>query len=465
MPKRRRRKPEPRVNLTGAIDSIYGILSSSVCESVFRKVRTRERARKWTLEAMLTFWVAVVSRAPRSLRAALDEFYGSEGASELRFESSPSSFFERAQSLRWAFFRELFDRFIAGLVLTSPACFESELRAKLTHFREVWIVDGSSLARVAHRLKATRNVAQILIPGSVLVCYDLFRGIPRVVEFHEKLLGGEALRLRELLGRVPKGTLLVADRGYSSVRLLQEIVRRELTCLVRLKINHAVSLVEELGRHTVDGCAVIDRIVTLGQGGKSSPLMRVRLIEKILADGQTLRLGTTELDPVRLPALVALSLYRRRWTIERLFYDLKEVLNLRRFYAANTNAVAMQVYASAIVYAALRVAQARIAVEHGRRPEELSTAKLFPRVATAHLDLVTKHSLFDEVKDANPRVKLKMPDWTRSSAHSVPLRRVLVETRKGPRRRRGYSKARTRVAPLRRYERERVLRPTRKRPK
>jgi hypothetical protein len=253
------------------------------------------------------------------------------------------------------------------------------------------------------------------------------------------------------------GTLLVADRGYSSVRLLQEIVRRELTCLVRMKINHAVSLVAELGRHTQDGCAVIERVVTLGQGGERSPLMRVRLIEKMLADGQTLRLATTELDPNRLPALVALSLYRRRWTIERLFYDLKEVLNLGRFYAANTNAVGMQIYASAIVYAALRVAQTKIALEHARRPEELSTAKLFPRVATAHLDLVSKHSLFDEVRDANPRLKLKMPDWTRSSARSVPLRRVLVETRKGPWKRRGYSKARARVVPLRRYEPQRVL--------
>jgi hypothetical protein len=89
------------VNLTGAIDSIHRILSSSVCDSVFRKLRTRERSRKWTLEAMLGFWVAVVSRAPRSLRAALDEFYGSEGASVLRFESSPSSFFERSQDLSW----------------------------------------------------------------------------------------------------------------------------------------------------------------------------------------------------------------------------------------------------------------------------------------------------------------------------------------------------------------------------
>lgn len=451
------------MNLTGAIDTIHRVLSSSVCDAVFRTLRSTERARKWTLEAMLTFWVAVVIRAPATLRAALDEFYGQAGATEDRFGSSPSSFFERAQNLKWAFFRELFDRFVTAIVPESPANFESDLRAKLVHFREVWIVDGSSMARVAHRLKVTRDVLQILVPGSVLVCYDLFRGIPRVLEFHEKLLHGEAERLRELLVRVPAGTLLVADRGYSSVRLLQELVQRQLTGLVRLKVNHAISLVLELGRHVDEGCEVIDRIVTLGQGGRKSPQLRVRVIEKMLKGGGILRLATTEHDPEKLPALVALDLYRRRWSIERMFYDLKEVLNLRRFYAANTNAVAMQVYASAIVYTALRTAQARIAQEHGRRPEELSIAKLFPRVATAHLDLVTRHTVFEEVKEANADVKLVMPDWTKTSRCRVSIRAILVEKRKGPRRRPEYSPARTKVVPLRRHEPQRVMKKPRKR--
>lgn len=452
MARRRRREPSPLVNLTGVLEPIHRVLSGSVCQAVFRKLRSKERARKWTLEAMLTFWVAVVTRAPASLRAALDEMYGQQGGAEALFGTSRSSFFERAQTLSWSFFRELFEIFVAGVVPESAANFASDLRAQLTHFPEVWVVDGSSLARVAHLLKATRGVKQLVVPGSVLVCYDLFRGIPRVLEFHEKLLGGEAARLRALLDRVPAGTLLVADRGYSSVRLLAEIARRGLSCVVRLKINHAMSLGEELGSFVVDGCEIVDRIVTLGQGGCRSPQLRVRVIEKRLTNGEILRLATTELDPQRLPALVALSLYRRRWQVERLFYDLKEVLNLRRFYAANTNAVGMQVYASAIVYVAMRLAQARIAREHERRPEEISTGKLFPRIAAAHLELVTKDAYFEEVRELNPHAKLAKPDPAKSSRSVVPLAWLLVETRNGPRRRPGYSEARTRVVPLRRYE-------------
>src|SRR6185436_17019355 len=143
--------------------------------------------------------------------------------------------------------------------------------------------------------------------------YDLFRGIPRAVLFHEKLLGGEAGRLRAALADVPEGTLLVADRGYSSVRLLSAMTRRGVDGLVRLKGNIVANDAEELGRHEDDGAEVVGRIVTLGTGGKDAPPVRVRLIEKRLPDGTTLRIATTVLDPGRLSAAAALALYRRRW--------------------------------------------------------------------------------------------------------------------------------------------------------
>ena len=55
---------------------------------------------------------------------------------------------------------------------------------------------------------------------------------------------------------------------------------------------------------------------------------------------------TNVLSVKQLAADEALTLYPFRWsTAERMFFDLEEVLNLNRLYAANPNAVAMQVYA------------------------------------------------------------------------------------------------------------------------
>jgi hypothetical protein len=69
--------------------------------------------------------------------------------------------------------------------------------------------------------------------------------------------------------------------------------------------------------------------------------------------------------------------------VERMYFDLKTVLNLNRIYAANPHAVAMQVYAAGLVYNALRVAQSEAAAQIGVLPEEISPAKFFPRVAVA----------------------------------------------------------------------------------
>ncbi len=185
-------------------------MTSAVCEVVFEKIRTTKRARKWTLEAMFAFWIAVVTRAPASLRRTLEEC--AEDSSVLGLTSATSSFFERAQKLKWGFFGEIFVRFIDAVVPECMAGFESRLRARLASFPEVWIVDGSGLDRVPKRLKVLRDVGVVVLPGSVTACYAPFRGIPRIPDFYGQLVHSEAARLEELLDRIPRGTLLVENR-------------------------------------------------------------------------------------------------------------------------------------------------------------------------------------------------------------------------------------------------------------
>jgi len=299
-----------------------------------------------------------------------------------------------------------------------------------------------------------QSVRKVVIPGSVLVLYDLFRGVPRAVHFHEKLLGGEAGRLREVAHTVPTGTLLVADRGFSSVRLIAELAEKGIDAVIRLKSNIKASDAEDVVRLEDDGALVLDRVVTIGTGQRAAKA-RVRLIEKTLADGSILRLAVTVTDRRKLSAKAVLALYRRRWAIERMFQHLKQVLNLQRFYAANTNAVAMQLYASAIVYAGLRATQGRLAQDHGRRPEEISPAKLFPRIAAAHFRLVATIEGFELARSLNPGVDLAEPDWGKVRLYDVPLSSLIVSKRQGCRRSPGYSAQRKLMTALRPYERRR----------
>jgi hypothetical protein len=124
-----------------------------------------------------------------------------------------------------------------------------------------------------------------------------------------------------------------------------------------------------------------DWLVPAGSG-VSAPTQLLRYI-RWRRGGTRYELLTNVLAPTRLAADEALALYPFRWSVERMYFDLKTVLNLNRVYAANPNAVAMQVYAAGLVYNAMRMAQSEAAAKLGVVPEEISPAKFFPRVAVA----------------------------------------------------------------------------------
>jgi hypothetical protein len=220
-------------------------------------------------------------------------------------------------------------------------------------------IDGSRLEAVAHRLKILWDVRSVILPGCVTALYDLFRGIPRRLEFYADAAKSEFERACELLAEVPKGALLVGDRLYASVALFADLDIRGLFGLFRAKKNLVVKRIGRILRKTVDGGILEDWFVDVGSGRTTTP-QTLRLIHYRMGK-ISLKLFTNVLDEKKLPAEMALRLYRHRWSIERMYFDLKETLGLNRFHAANPNGVAQQVFATAMVYAAMRVGQAEIA--------------------------------------------------------------------------------------------------------
>lgn len=417
-----------RVNLLGTIRAIHEHLTAALCESAFAKERTTERRRIWTLQAMALFWTAVILRAPQSLRQALDEAFSGVGGYPLA-RSSHQGFFKRAKGLRWQFFRRLLEDFTASVLRDHEPAFESALREKLSAFTGVWIVDGSRLDQIAHRLKVSWKTRSAVLPGSVLALYDLFRGVARHVEFSEDGAAAEVPALRGVLDRIPRATLLLADSAYCSHHLFHELLARGIDVLVRCTAAISIEKIEMLSR-TQDGKDIVeDALVLVGTPKSPSERQRVRMIVRRRRGRKTIRVLTTVLDPKMLPAATALALYGKRWAVERLFYDLKEVIDLHSFYAGNANAVAMQVYAAALVHTAMRVAQAGIAQEARVEPEELSVEKLFPRVAAASSAYVTSQQAFIATQKVNPGLELREPDWNEQEYASAPLDSLCVEIR------------------------------------
>ena len=199
--------------------------------------------------------------------------------------------------------------------------------------------------------------------------------------------------------------------------------------------------VKVLSKKKYKGGVLIDELVDAG-GSQNVP--RVRLSHIYWKKGDTIRrLVTTELDPHVLTAKMALKLYPFRWSIERMFYDLKEVLGLNNVCCANPNGVAQQVYACCIVYSTMRVIQAKTALQcKGIVPEDISENKFFVKIAVAHMEYIYSLIAFLLIKDANPNVDLKEPDWSKLKSARVILRDILREKRNPKRRKKDFSKER-----------------------
>ena len=64
---RRSAIPNVEINLIRILDVLHTLITPALCQAVFGRVRTTERQRKWSLEALVRFWTAVILRAPKAL--------------------------------------------------------------------------------------------------------------------------------------------------------------------------------------------------------------------------------------------------------------------------------------------------------------------------------------------------------------------------------------------------------------
>lgn len=428
------RRAPVSVDLFQTVELVQRHLTAALCGEVWQRVRKKEREREWTLETLAAFWTSVTADPPASLRHALAEASQGEGARYSAPKTSHQAFFARCQDLRWEFFAELFHRFRASVAREARPVFAREIRPVRRRFAGVQALDGSNLDPVARLLKVVRREPATILPGSILAFYDICSGTISRLVFDEDVSGSEFVRSVKALDAVTTNTLLVGDRLYGvpkwfealSQRGLHGVARRHRAgLLVRMRLN---------SRRKHEGGTLEDWECVVGSGATAQPQI-LRLI-RWRKGRRRLELLTDVLDPAMLSAAEAMAVYRWRWKVESLFSDLKEVLNLRRFYAGNVNAVGMQVFAAAIVHTALRVAQGRIAVAAGLEPEELSTKKLFPRVAAASCKLTGMLCGIAAMKRLNRGVRLRTPNLRRAAPMRALLKDLLVEPRRGRRRRR-----------------------------
>jgi len=422
------------IHLAPTVELIHEYLTEALCNEVFHDVRTTERQRKWSLFGLAFFWLDVILEPPPSLTKLLERTRRGDPRGLLpEVAASPEAFFQKCKGFSIGFFMGLYTRFIERVERNAPKQYCREVAYLQKRFSNVVIFDGSRLDKIAHRLKILWSEKAAVLPGCLLAVYDIFRGIASQLWFDADAAASEherAMMAAECLGL---GTLVMGDRLYCTAKLFRLLTEQDCFGLFRRNKSLSFKKIRRLRRVRRNGAIIEDLLVKAGAGDNA---IELRLI-KLKAEGKTYEAFTSVLDTERLTAEDVVTLYPLRWRIERLFFDLKVVLKLEKFHAANPNAVAMQVFAGAMVHAAFRIAQADIAKKVGIPPEELSPQKLFPLLALASIKVIEAEFIFEVTCKANKGVKLRKPRWSLPDT-VVSLEHIRVQRRSSKRKKRKF---------------------------
>ena len=157
---------------------------------------------------------------------------------------------------------------------------------------------------------------------------------------------------------LPKGSIVVLDRGYVDFTRLYRLVQNECSFVVRAKDNLSFNCTEA---HVCDAKAGVwsDQTILLtgerSKKGYPKPLRRVRFYDATSC--LELVFLTNRLD---LSALSIAAIYKQRWQIELFFKWLKQNLNIQHFFGNSLNAVRSQIWIAVCTYLMALIAHKRL---------------------------------------------------------------------------------------------------------
>jgi hypothetical protein len=336
----------------------------------FRLLGLRERLL--TLPVMVALVLSMIWRQVGSV-ATLLRLLTTEGF----LWTAPVQVSEQALSERLRVFpAALFQRILEAVLPPMAARWQARARPLLPElawacerYAAVLSVDGSTLDALLRKVGLLQDRPEAPLAGRMATLLDLGSRLPRTVWFEPNAQAHDQRWWPQVLASLPAGALLLFDLGWTHWGRFAELTRAGVVFVTRAKTNLAYT-VERALRQTA---TVHEALVWVGSGDDGQ---RVRLIA-VLYRGAWYRYLTNELDPQRLPAEIVVALYRQRWRIEDAFATVKRLLGLAYFWAGSENAVALQVWATWLLYAVLVDLTDAIAEELGQSVAAISLEMVY----------------------------------------------------------------------------------------
>ena len=147
--------------------------------------------------------------------------------------------------------------------------------------------------------------------------------------------------------RLPKGSIVVMDRGYTDYAWYKQLNNNGIFFVTRLKTNARYRVIE---RRTVlknKGLTCDQTIELTGARAKHCPIRLRRISYK---DANTGIQYTFLTNHFKLAARTIADIYKARWQIELFFKWIKQNLKIKSFLGTSKNAVMTQIWVAMCVY-------------------------------------------------------------------------------------------------------------------
>lgn len=159
------------------------------------------------------------------------------------------------------------------------------------------------------------------------------------------------------------GDILAMDRAYIDYSKMEELTRRNVTYVTKMKKNLVYEVLTDGMFITPDGLMEfrVQNVLFTKKGKDGEEIKhKARIVTYVdTKEGKSklipLLTNDTDMDPLEI-----VDIYRKRWEIELLFKQLKQNFPLRYFYGQSANAIKIQIWVSLIANLLLMVIQKRI---------------------------------------------------------------------------------------------------------
>lgn len=310
------------------------------------------RARLLSLPVMVALVVTLIWRQVPSVSdlvrvLAREELLGlpprtvSQQALSLRLRCLPASLFRQVLASVLPILQA------RGAARTRPR--PPVLDRALAAYAQVWAVDGTTLEAVFKKVGLLRDHAGTIAGGKLAAVLDVTTALPVQLWLEDRATTSDQAFRPRIQALLAPRTLLLFDRGFHDYGFFDWLTANGHGFVTRARTTMAIA-----GGVTVLAATptVRDRVIHLGKYRSDPAEHPVRLVE-VRVKGTWRRFLTNILDPTVLSTAEVVDLYGQRWRIEDAFLLTKRLLGVSYLWSSAFNAIALQVWATWVLYAVL----------------------------------------------------------------------------------------------------------------